>query len=586
MMTTGHQLSNGFNYQDYVPTEGVICPICQTSCGSLDNLNRHLDVDHNEEDSKGALLSWLRNAQKKVTTTLATQKSGTSPPGNSNSNSKWSEPSLMTSFQNLSLGNNNPTFFVSDTDRQNDFVTRDHWQRETGNDKCNIPGCTKVVGKSGAGKQHCRKCGKLFCDSHTQYEIKLNRQAKHDPENGVWCKVCGNCFVGRKGYNDCQGATRSKTDLFLKQRAKTIDRVYLESNRLEKRLEKLARIHHSADGYNINDPRFSSSNNGLLSPSTASLSSFTLDRSDSVSSRDSLGSMLSPKSSFVSNSNSILSMKLKYRDGEQSVTKWEDDRNVKACPYCANSFTLINRKHHCRLCGKVVCGNTRCSQMVPLFIDMSSDNFDDEPVGDTRACRDCQRSVFRRKLRNEEASKPLPIIQLYNQLSITRKNIERQLPKFHETILMLEKENVRAQSHESFIKAAKIRKSLLDNFTLYDTLAKSIKSLPVRTPCMKRLQTNICNAANIYLQQNMLPLQMLPRILKSEKKANGKSKAASTPERVELENQLQAYIEQYNIVEGFIRDANADRKYDDVKTLKVSLDELHSEIKRLRTLLG
>lgn len=38
-MTTGHQL-NGFNYQDYVPTEGVICPICQISCGSLDNLNR------------------------------------------------------------------------------------------------------------------------------------------------------------------------------------------------------------------------------------------------------------------------------------------------------------------------------------------------------------------------------------------------------------------------------------------------------------------------------------------------------------------------------------------------------------------
>lgn len=70
--------------------------------------------------------------------------------------------------------------------------------------------------------------------------------------------------------------------------------------------------------------------------------------------------------------------------------------------------------------------------------DLILDTFDDEPVGDTRACRDCQRSVFRRKLRNEEASKPLPIIQLYNQLSITRKNIEKQLPKFHETILMLE----------------------------------------------------------------------------------------------------------------------------------------------------
>ena len=32
-----------------------------------------------------------------------------------------------------------------------------------------------------------------------------------------------------------------------------------------------------------------------------------------------------------------------------------------------------------------------------LFMDgcFSIDYFDEEPVGDTRACRDCQRSVFR-----------------------------------------------------------------------------------------------------------------------------------------------------------------------------------------------
>lgn len=118
-----------------------------------------MDIEHNEEDSKGALLSWLRNAQKKVQTSLTT-KSGLSPPTSSSSTSnlkQWMEPSLMSSFQNLSLSNTSPTFFVSDTDRQDDFVTRDHWQRETGNDKCNIPGCNKIVGKSSAGKQHCRK---------------------------------------------------------------------------------------------------------------------------------------------------------------------------------------------------------------------------------------------------------------------------------------------------------------------------------------------------------------------------------------------------------------------------------------------
>lgn len=134
---------------------------------------------------------------------------------------------------------------------------------------------------------------------------------------------------------------------------------------------------------------------------------------------------------------------------------------------------------------------------------------------------------------------------------------------------------------DNFIRAANIRKSLLDNFTLYDTLAKSIKSLPVRSPCMKRLQSNICHAANIYLQQNMLPLQMLPRILKSSEKKQSNKKGNH-----QLESQLQAYLEQYSLVEGFIKDANADRKYDDVKTLKMSLDDLRDEISRLRSLLS
>jgi hypothetical protein len=116
---------------------------------------------------------------------------------------------------------------------------------------------------------------------------------------------------------------------------------------------------------------------------------------------------------------------------------------------------------------------------------------------------------------------------------------------------------------------------------LYDTLAKSIKKLPAQTACMKRLQANICNAANMYLQQNMLPLQMLPRILKSSNSQKNKA-----PENKMLASQLETYIEQYNLVEGFIRDAKADRKYDDVKTLKSSLEELHGEIKRIRVQLG
>lgn len=42
-MTTGQQIT-GYNYQDYVPTEGILCPICEINCNTLQNLNRVITV--------------------------------------------------------------------------------------------------------------------------------------------------------------------------------------------------------------------------------------------------------------------------------------------------------------------------------------------------------------------------------------------------------------------------------------------------------------------------------------------------------------------------------------------------------------
>lgn len=85
--------------------------------------------------------------------------------------------------------------------------------------------------------------------------MKLDRMARHDPVNGVWCRVCAACFASRPGYIDHHGATRSLTAAFVKRREKAIDRVHLESNRLEKRLEKVnigfLFITRVIDGYTI-----------------------------------------------------------------------------------------------------------------------------------------------------------------------------------------------------------------------------------------------------------------------------------------------------------------------------------------------
>eukprot|EP01063_Lacrimia_lanifica_P039274 TRINITY_DN859_c0_g1_i1.p1 TRINITY_DN859_c0_g1~~TRINITY_DN859_c0_g1_i1.p1 ORF type:complete len:1045 (+),score=484.81 TRINITY_DN859_c0_g1_i1:98-3232(+) len=42
--------------------------------------------------------------------------------------------------------------------------------------------------------------------------------------------------------------------------------------------------------------------------------------------------------------------------GKLSKKDWVASKGVKACQHCDQKFTLRNRKHHCRWCGKVFCG--------------------------------------------------------------------------------------------------------------------------------------------------------------------------------------------------------------------------------------
>jgi len=55
----------------------------------------------------------------------------------------------------------------------------------------------------------------------------------------------------------------------------------------------------------------------------------------------------------------------KRRDHERLIVPWIDEDLVKLCPTCARGFNIARRKHHCRLCGSVMCQD--CSQ----FVDFS-----------------------------------------------------------------------------------------------------------------------------------------------------------------------------------------------------------------------
>ena len=124
------------------------------------------------------------------------------------------------------------------------------------------------------------------------------------------------------------GIERDHMKDFVFMRRKTVDKSYLEISRLEKRLTKLTQI--------LLDPR------------------------------------IEQDQSTVGYLWSLSGAKSQRRILEETVVDWEDDTTVTHCPFCCQEFSNYTfRKHHCRLCGRVVCGDpvTECSSSIGLDVD-------------------------------------------------------------------------------------------------------------------------------------------------------------------------------------------------------------------------
>lgn len=213
-----------------------------------------------------------------------------------------------------------------------DVVTKAHWQRSGHNDVCTEPVCGKRLGPVN-GSINCRHCGRLFCEDHTMYQMKLSRSAQHEPVRGFWCRVCETCYKSRDGYNDQKGVVTDHTATFMAMRRKTVDKKYLEISRLEKRLTKLTQLLASI-------PELASTDDKILSPVS-----------------------------------SLSGQKKQRQLLEQSVVTWEEDAKVAKCPFCQQEFgTWTFRRSHCRLCGRVVCSDVRtgCSSEVGLNVDLGT----------------------------------------------------------------------------------------------------------------------------------------------------------------------------------------------------------------------
>ncbi|PLW12801.1 hypothetical protein PCANC_13164 [Puccinia coronata f. sp. avenae] len=178
----------------------------------------------------------------------------------------------------------------------------------------------------------------------------------------------------RSGFQ-AKGVYRDRTDELIAIRNSKQESKRLEEARLQKRLEKLIQLHfpyqpqphHQSQELSHQNDQPERCSNSFANPPIINLSQM-------------LFGIVKNVSSVTSGSNrgefggglSLLGHNSAIRAQEQSIVRWQEDQEVKQCKFCQTAFGLRIRKHHCRLCGSVVCFSPpwttgqreRCSTMI------------------------------------------------------------------------------------------------------------------------------------------------------------------------------------------------------------------------------
>ncbi|KAK3368126.1 hypothetical protein B0H63DRAFT_69876 [Podospora didyma] len=91
--------------------------------------------------------------------------------------------------------------------------TRDHWKPDCESTICDHTTCKRYF-TYWVRRHHCRKCGNIFCDSHSSYEVPLDQDANYNPR-GVPSRSCAHCYSQFKEWRsrtNSQSSSQTSSD--------------------------------------------------------------------------------------------------------------------------------------------------------------------------------------------------------------------------------------------------------------------------------------------------------------------------------------------------------------------------------------
>lgn len=432
-------------------------------------------------------------------------------------------------------------------------IQRTHFEKLTTKAACHA--CQKRFTTS-SGCINCRKCGKLYCKRHCTNMIKLNRDAQWDPK-GKWYKCCYNCFSSRPGFNNF-GLIRDKTDAFMRIRNVKFQDNQLIKLQLENRLMRLL--------------------NGIIKLLN---DSWQIDNYTTL-----LGKIKFP---------------ISLSQLEKEIVPWVKDTDHDECRICQLPFSITLRRHHCRLCGGIICNNdSGMYSILKLLQDGKDLPFTTLKVGtdvvekigvNLRICDKCYNVVFQPRHFTKDIKEPDLILVKYNDMKKMIQSINYLLPKFEN--LLSKEQQERGDNKAPYMKQLKdliqIRDKLMKNYNIYIILFRQLSQIVSKSVTQQRIQQGIQIESTKYINTMNTKLKSLTILLPG--KANSTDKGDKTEvtdvaEVKQLRNDIMVINEQIYLLNDTMEQFKRQHKISEVQTLQANLEELQTRRDEIKQRLG
>lgn len=267
------------------------------------------------------------------------------------------------------------------------------------------------------------------------------------------------------------------------------------------------------------------------------------------------------------------------RSLEKSVVSWVHDQDVPFCPDCGGKFNIRNRRHHCRLCGSIMC--RKCTEFMPLTLaykltsgtkealfapgspgqsgssgaqvvqqtsrrgsisSLSSVTsvLEEKDEDRVRCCHHCMDALMRHQHKLEEKDHVPDIVKLYKRLRTCMEKVEAKAPEY---MRMAESLNA-GETDYNLENAAGLRMEIQKYYELIDVLSKKIITLGLKDkvqphPKALQLQRMVRYAATLFIQEKLLGLTSLP----TKEKYNELKEKRREEQEKKIQQEKQAALE-------------------------------------------